>query len=161
MGTGTVQLLRASAGNQVARTYSITIRNATPTPTRTPRPSASLSPDPSTVNFQPNGQWRRFTVNSSESVKVVANPPSRGMNVEIATHSASNYCPPERNDTYTRSNGQSVYLAGCVAGTGVVELRRVVGNRLIRTYRFTIGAVATATPTPTITPFASPARIKR
>ena len=138
----------------------------TPTPTRTPTQtpvpssSASLSPNPSTVNFQPNGQWHSFTVVSSESIKVVVNPAGSSLNVEIATRSTSNYCPAEGNDTFTRSNGQSIYLAGCQAGTGVVELRRASNNWLLRTYRFTIGAsptatptyTATATPTPTNTP---------
>ena len=135
---------------------------STPTPTTAPAISASLSPDPSTVNFQPNGQWHKFTVNSSESIKVVVNPSGVSRNVEIATRSAGNYCPAEGNDTFIRSNGQSIYLAGCRAGTGVVELRRASNNRLIRTYRFTIGASPTATPiytataTPTPTPTNTP-----
>ena len=129
-------------------------------PTPIPRTtSASLSPDPSTVNFQPNGRWHRFTVNSSGSVKVVANPGSAPLNVEINTSDSRSYCDngAERNDAKTRSNGQAVYLAGCQSGIGTVELRHASTNALLRTYTFSISSASVPTPTPTPTATATPA----
>ena len=124
-----------------------------PTPTATPTPTASLSPVPSGVAFRADGRWHRFRVSASETVKVIANPAGTARRVEIATSDTRNYCPPERNDIQTRRGGQYVYLAGCVAGTGTVELRRWSDDRLLRTYTFTIGS---ASPRPTVTPTRRP-----
>lgn len=121
---------------------------STPVPTPTPSSSASLSPDPSTVSFQPNGEWHEFTVNSSGLVKVVANPSGSEMRVEITQYgNSANFCPPEQNDSKTRSNGQSVYLAGCTQGTGTVELHDASDDSVIRTYTFTIGTPQLPPPT--------------
>ena len=131
----------------------------TPTSTNTSRASAYLSPDPSTVNFQPNGQWRKFTLthSSSERVKVRVNPRGSPINTEITILSGvGNFCPAESNDTFAPGNGGSVYLAGCVAGTGTVQLLRP-NDSLIHAYTINIGATPTptrtytATPTPTAT----------
>ncbi len=150
-GTGTVELRRAS-DDSVIRTYSFTIRSAVPTPTPTPQATASLSPSPSSVNFRADGQWHRFTLSAGALVRVIVNPGSHALRAEIATSStSSNYCPPDHNDGHNFSNGQSVYLAGCVVGTGVVEIRRASDNYRIRTYTFTISAPP-PTPTPTATP---------
>ena len=138
----------------------------TPTSTNTSRASAYLSPDPSTVNFQPNGQWRKFTLthSSSERVKVRVNPRGSPINTEITTLSGvGNFCPAESNDTFAPGNGRSVYLAGCVAGTGTVQLLRP-NDTLIHAYTINIGATptptrtytATATPTRTLTPTNTP-----
>lgn len=128
----------------------------TPTPTPTPRPAASLLPPPSNVAFQPNGQWHRFTVISSASVKVIANPGTTPRRIEMTTAHTGSLCPAEQNDTQTRRNGQSIYLAFCTAGVGTVELRRSSNNALIQTYRFSSGStspvISTATTTATSTP---------
>ena len=59
--------------------------------------------------------------------------------MEITTTGISrNDCPPEQNDDRPRSNGQFIYLAGCVAGWGTVELRRASDNLLLNTYNFYI-----------------------
>ena len=142
---------------------------------------------PSTVNFQPNGQWRKFTLthSSSERVKVRVNPRGSPINTEITTLSGvGNFCPAESNDTFAPGNGGSVYLAGCVAGTGTVQLLRP-NDSLIHAYTINIGATptptntpvsgatatptptttatgtATATPTRTATPTATPTRVQR
>ena len=111
-------------------------------PTPTPQPAASLSPSPSGVAFTANPtEWHRFTVNANTTIEVVANPSGSGRRVEIrASSGTSDLCPAEQNDDWTRSNGQSIYLAGCEAGTGTVALRSVASGRTLRTYTFTISA---------------------
>ena len=150
-GTGKIELRQAS-DNRLLSTYTLNIGNAIPA--QTPAATASLSPAPSSVTLRADGQWHRFTVNASEKVKVIANPAGAARRVEIATSRTRNYCPPEQNDIQLRKGRQYVFLAGCVAGKGTVELRRWSDNRLLRTYTFTIGIVTSrpaATPTPTAT----------
>ena len=152
-GTGTIQLVRDS-DNTVLRTYTFNIGGGAPSGT------ASLSPDPSTVSFTSNGAWRAFTVNASTPVRVVANP-SGTPRVEITDSSTSgNFCPAEQNDDLTRSNGQTVYLAGCVNGTGTVQLVRDSDNTVLRTYTFNIGGgapsgTASLSPDPSTVSFTS------
>ena len=69
--------------------------------------------------------------------------------MEITTvRTSANFCPPNQNDIHRSSNRQTVYLAGCVAGTGTVELRRASDNQLLNTYNFYIRvALPPATPT--------------
>ena len=171
-GTGTVEL-RRSSDNALLRTYTSTIRSATAptttptstptstpvptaTPTQPPSATASLSPDPSTVNFQPDGSWRRFTVNSTGSIRVYTNPGSTPLNVEVYTSSTSNHCGNGAEREYkSRGNGQSVYLAGCQSGTGTVQLQTSSGT-VIRTYTFSIGSGGGTNPTPTSTPTSTP-----
>ncbi len=115
---------------------------------------ASLSPDPSTVTFDTNGTWHRFTIQSSERVIVVANPSGTTPLVEISASSGeSNLCPPEQNDEITRNNGESIYLSGCGSGTGTVELRRASDNTLLNTYTFSIGVQASLSPDPSTVMF--------
>ena len=110
--------------------------------------SESLSPDPSTVNFRANGNWHRFTVNSSGSIRVYVNPGSTPLNVEVNTSNSGNHCSNgEERESKVRSNGQSVYLAGCNAGTGTVQLQTSSGT-VIRTYTFSIGSGGGTNPTP-------------
>lgn len=107
-------------------------------------PRASLSPAPSSVAFRADGRWWQFTVNANVPVKVVANPGSVTKRVEITSSAtSSNYCPPEQNDTVHLGSGQAIRLAGCVAGTGRVQLRDALNNRLLVTYTFTISRAAT------------------
>ena len=117
---------------------------------------AILSPSPSAQTIRADGAWHRFTVSANVPVKVIANPTSSTPRVEISTSRPTrNYCPPIRNDSHRRSNRQTVYLAGCVAGTGTVELRRASDNWLLNTYNFRISS-APPTPTPTPRPPAIP-----
>ncbi len=130
-----------SAGSGIANRAELT--GLTPA---APRPVASLSPDPSGVDFRDDGQWHQFTVSASVRVRVVVNPTGSDRSLEIGVSDAGNYCPPEQNDGPTRRDGQQVYLAGCVAGSGVVELRRASDGRVIRTYAVTIKAAPAAAP---------------
>ena len=128
---------------------------ATPTLTRTPQPAAYLSPDPSTVNFQIDGQWHRFKVISSiGDVRIKANPTGSPKSIEITKYSGyGSFCPAEQNDAISGiSNGAYIYLSGCVAGTGKVQILRNDNNTLIHEHAITIGAAPTHTPTATGTP---------
>ena len=139
----------------------------TPTPTNTPAPNlpAYLSPDPSTVNFQPNGQWHRFRLTSNRSVRIRANPAGSPLNIEIVTQSAhknQTACPGEPNDTKGWIyNGFYIYLKACAVGTGTVQLLGS-GSAVLHEYAVTIGATptptatATSTGTPTHTPTSTP-----
>ena len=100
--------------------------------------TASLSPLPSTVSFQDDGAWHRFTVQAGEPIVVVANPTGTTPRVEINASSGSNYCPAEAEDDRAPQDGEEVYLAGCSSGTGTVELRRASDQTVLQTYTFTI-----------------------
>ena len=112
---------------------------------------ATLSPDPSTVDFLDDGAWHAFTVQASEAVVVVANPAGTTPRVEITgTSGAANRCPAAARDHVTRKDGQTLYLSGCSAGQGKVELRRASDQSLLRTYTFTIEGLPPATTGPGI-----------
>ena len=152
-GTGTVEL-RSAFDDAVLETYEITVSSVsstpdpTPAPTPTPNPTpnpqpvtATLSPAPSTVDFEDNGDWHSFTVTSSANVKVVANPTGTTARVEIAPSSVtSDYCGngATNNDSLTVSSGTTIKLAGCSDGTGTVTLRTASDDVLIHTYTFDI-----------------------
>ena len=100
---------------------------------------ASLSPDPTTVAFRPDGSWHQFAVHATEPVELVVNPVGAGSNLEITVlEGLSTHCPPEQNDHFVRNNGQFVYLAACTGGTGTVELRRKSDGAILQTYTFTV-----------------------
>ena len=126
----------------------------TATATRTPRPSAYLLPDPSHVNFQPNGQWHKFRLTSNRSIRIRANPAGSPLNIQIAIRSGAGFiCPAEPNDTKGwLYNGGYIYLMGCAAGTGKIQLL-ASGDTVLHEYTINIGAppTPTATPTPTHT----------
>ena len=105
--------------------------------------TASLSPLPSTVSFEDDGVWHRFTVHAGEPIVVVANPTGTTPRVEINSSSGSNYCPAEAEDDRARRDGEEVYLAGCSSGTGTVELRRASDQTVLQTYTFTIQSQGT------------------
>ena len=117
-----------------------------------------LSPDPSTVDFEADGDiWHKFTVNSDRQVKVVINPTSSALRLEITfAHSRTNVCPGEWNDTKTRNDGQYFFLSACTAGTATVELRDASDDSHIRTYTFNVRAASTPTPTATPSPTPTP-----
>ena len=125
---------------------------------------ASLSPDPTTVTFQPDGSWHQFEVQASEPVELVVNPVGAGPNLEITVFEGlSTHCPPEQNDRSVRNNGQFVYLAACTEGTGTVELRRKSDGAILQTYTFTISESLPA-PTGTLSSqmyWTSPGKIHR
>ncbi len=117
------------------------------------RASARLSPDPTAVSYKDDGVWRRFTVRATEPIRVVANPTGTPRRVEM-THNpdARNLCPPEQDDTFDMNDGQTVYLAGCSTGAGIVTLVRAADDTPIRSYVLPIvnagGSSASLTPDP-------------
>ena len=120
-------------------------------PAGEPLATATLSPDPSTVDFIKDGTWHTFAVQASEPVVVVANPTGTTPRLEsTGTSGAANQCPAESQDSLTREDGQTIYLAGCSAGPAKVELRRASDQTLLRTYTFTIEEIPTATTGPDI-----------
>lgn len=135
-GTGTIEL-RREADNSLVRTYQVTISDPSPTW------DATLSPNPASRKFVNDGSWHSFTLASGGEVEVVVNP-SGAARLEISTSSGSNLCPPELGDDKTIDNGDTIYIAGCVSGSGTIELRRTADDSLVRTYAVTIG---TSTPT--------------
>ena len=133
-GAGIVTLVRAG-DNTPIRSYTLPIVNAEGS-------SASLTPDPATVPFGNDGAWQPFTVTTTDPVRVVANPPGTLRRIEIARlQDEPNYCPPEQDDTIFMNDGQSVYLAACVPGTGTVRLVRDVDGAVLRTYTLPVQAV--------------------
>ena len=102
-------------------------------------PPAALSPDPSTVEFGNDGAWHAFTVQAGEPVAVVANPGEGAPLMEISARSTRfSFCPAEAGDAVSTEDGSSIYLSGCEAGTGTVELRRAEDQSVLRTYTIEI-----------------------
>ena len=107
-------------------------------------PRASLSPDPSTVAFGDDGTWHSFTVQASETIVVVVNPGGITPLVESTDLAdAASECPAEGEESTTRRNGESIYLAGCGAGRGVVELRRASNQAVLQSYTLSIEEIPT------------------
>ena len=104
--------------------------------------TASLSPDPATATFRNVAtEWHTFTVSSTENVNVVANPGSGTPTLVLwpSDPRGADQCGfIENDDRRSRSNGQSIYIAGCAAGYATVELRKVSDNSVLRTYTFTV-----------------------
>ena len=113
--------------------------------------AATLSPDPSTVDFLDDGAWHAFTVQASESVVVVVNPTGSTPRAEITgTSGAASRCPAVARARVTRNDGQTLYLSGCEAGPAKVELRQASDQTLLRTYTFHIEELPPATTGPGI-----------
>ena len=106
-------------------------------------PVASLSPNPSAVTFSRDGSWRSFTLQASEPIVVVVNPsgiPARMLVDESSGSSAE--CPAQGENSITRYNGQSVYLAGCETGEATVELRRAADQAVLHTYTIRVSGAS-------------------
>ena len=138
-GSGIEDLLTSADGLVDPSGLALEVGADSSTVTGPSQATASLSPLPSTVSFEDEGTWHRFTVQASEPIVVVANPTGTTRRVEIVNATtSSNYCPAEANDDLARQDGQDVYLAGCSSGTGTVELRRASDQTVLQTYTFTI-----------------------
>ena len=133
-GTGTIQL-RRTEDDSLARTYTVTVLS--------PTWDATLDPDPTTETFTDDGsEWLAFEVESGGQIKIVVNP-TEPETLEITNSStAGDHCSGEVGDSRTRSDGETVYLAGCETGTGTIELRRVADDSLARTYTITVVSAA-------------------
>ncbi len=108
--------------------------------------TAWLSPHPAKIELTGNGDWRQFTLHTSGSVKVVANPTGTARRVELSDGFSdpisASACPADRNDrlALTTIGRNIIYLAGCAVGKGTLELRRGADNSLIHTYELDIKA---------------------
>ncbi len=112
---------------------------------------ASLSPDPGETRFTADGTlWHRFTLqvqtasgdSSDARVRIVANPGELSdLAVEISTASSApsrSFCAAERDDrTRTLGHGDTVFLAGCLAGESSILIQDGDGDSL-RAYSITV-----------------------
>ncbi len=127
-GTGTVSIYRRFDSKLLA-TYTIKVKE-------TP-PKASMSVNPSTATFVADGTWQSFTIDSNVDVEIVVNPPGSQQVMEITTRDTpANYCHngAEPSDDVDASNGDTIYLAACDAGTGTVNIYRQSDKKLLATY---------------------------
>ena len=101
--------------------------------------TASLSPDPSSVVFLPDGLWHEFTVNASEPVEVVANTGGAAPRVSVAGSDISaRACPPETAARVRSTGGRTIHLAACSLGTATVQLVRASDGTVLRNYVFEV-----------------------
>ena len=113
-----------------------------------------LSPLPTTVNFPADGsEWFKFEVDANVQIYVEANPKGSDRVMSLVGYDAGgvNKCtlmPKSMSKMIQKNDGEYAYLAGCEAGTGVVEIRRSPDDNLLDRYTIPIGA----TPTPTLLP---------
>lgn len=141
LAAGTYTLEVATDSGTATGTYTVKISNQSP--------EGTLAPDPASFDFKPDGTWHAFTVSANVPVKIIANPGSTDERMEInASKPGRTYCPAEQDDDVRRTNGQTVYLAACTAGSGTIEVRNANDNSLLTRYVTTVKA-------PAVTPRAS------
>ena len=120
------------------------------------RATAWLSPDPAAVTYESDGVWRSFTVHAAEPIRVVANPHAFPR-VGIGASASPGSCSPVTDEAVDRGNGETIYLAACGAGAGVVTLVRAADDTPIRSYTLPIvnvgGSSASLSPDPATVPF--------
>ena len=120
------------------------------------RATAWLSPDPAAVTYESDGVWRSFTVHAAEPIRVVANPHAFPR-VGIGASASPGSCSPVTDEAVDRDNGETIYLAACGAGAGVVTLVRAADDTPIRSYTLPIvnvgGSSASLSPDPATVPF--------
>ena len=118
---------------------------------------ASLSPDPGETRFTADGTlWHRFTLQvqtasgeeSDARVRIIANPGELSdLAVEISTASSApsrSFCAAERDDRTRRlGHGETVFLAGCLAGESGILIQDDDGDSL-RAYSITVVEAAQA-----------------
>lgn len=105
----------------------------------------------------------RTTSSAVQSVKVVANPNDDTPLLEIGSSSnTSNYCRngAEKDDDLIVNRGTSIKIAMCAVGTGTLELRDLVTDRLINSYIVSLSSNAVVVPEPvTVAPLCSTASL--
>ena len=131
---------RVDGPADAARSLNETWRTSASFRSRATTATASLSPDPSSVVFQPNGAWHGFTVNASEPVDVVANTGGMPLRVSVAGSdvAASAACPPKAAARVRSAGGQAIHLAACSLGTATVQLVRASDGTVLRNYVFEV-----------------------
>ncbi|MCY3738710.1 MAG: DUF5050 domain-containing protein [Gemmatimonadaceae bacterium] len=143
---GTRKIGRADLDGSNVETL-LTRSTGSPTGLALANPFASLTPNPASVALHRSGTWRRFEVQATEPVVVVANPTGSPPRILIAPSGEdAGPCPAQAEASLTRYHGQSVYLAACEPGEARVELRRVSDwvsdQAVLRTYTFRISEKA-------------------
>ncbi len=106
----------------------------------TDSPSALLSPDPGKSYFKVGNSAGSYRVQSDATVKVIANPhgEDRVLRTSARRPSSSSRCYARRSSLLQVRNGNYFYVAGCVAGDGVLEIRHRSTNELLNIYRITV-----------------------
>ena len=154
-GAGVIEVRNANDNSLIFK-YTISLKAKPATAVR-PAPRGSLSPNPNSVLFKADGKRRAFTVSSNVDVEVGANPTGTTAIVEITnSSSAGNHCSngAEVDDDVDASNGDTIYLAGCKAGTGTVRALRESDSKVLSTYPVTISAVSVLPACKPVTDFA-------
>jgi len=146
--------------NATATAAAKSTATATVTPTATSAPTAELDPDPSDpdeVDWEPDGEWHEFDLDSSEDeVRIVANKGGGDRILELATTDSepdSDWCPPSRNEEGTVEDGDEFYVAACDEGIAKIQIWN--SNKTVLLREYTIG-VSRVVPTPTRTPTVTP-----
>ena len=106
--------------------------------------SAWLVPDPASVDFEPNGEWNTFRVETTaDSLLVRVNGDGTDVILEIAGGSrppSRNFCGAEANDSPRRArrNGWNLHLAGCADGSTEVLLMDWETREVLKVYSIAI-----------------------
>ena len=139
-GEATIKAIRAS-DSVVLETYTFTVGAGTVV-----TPTGSIAPSPATFTFDTLGTWHAFTLTSSETVKVVANPTGSAQRLEITNLASptTNDCTngAEAEDDFELASGSTINLAGCEHGAARLEIRKLSDDTVIQTYDITIPAPA-------------------
>ena len=118
---------------------------------------AAITPAPGQTDFAPFGDWKPFSVSTNLSrdlnpLRVMVNPPdlarSRVLEIAHGYAPAADYCAngAEWGDYRTIWAGQTLYLAACETGQGVVVVQTSSQTRLDTLY-FEVTAEPTTDPT--------------
>ena len=134
-GTSVLEIRKLS-DNTLLGTYNLTVRSRETNPTW----DAYFSETP--TRFINDGTWQGFSIISGGDVRVVVNPTGTARLEITDILTAFNLCRPTGGDAMAFSNGDTVHIAGCVSGTGTIEIRREANNSLARTYTVVIDAPA-------------------
>ena len=88
-------------------------------------------------------------MSASEAVKVVVNPTGSAKVLQSSlTNTDSAQCPGQASKSIQRTNGQTIYIAGCAVGTATIRLVRASDtSQTITSYSFQV----TAKPAPPVT----------
>ncbi len=129
-GTAVIEVRNANDDSMLAK-YTVEVKG----------PNAGaygvLSPNPSKAAFKPNGKWKAFKVASDVDLEVEANPKGSTPILELTSSAKSgNHCGDgtETGDDVDASDGDTVYLAACKAGDGVVNIYRKHDRKLLASY---------------------------
>ncbi len=130
-GMYTIEVTTEGRNSNKSGTYTLEVSNSDP--------STYLYSDPSTVGLTVGGSTRSFRLYSSGTIKVIANPTERDEVLQMTTYDpTTSSCFASQNRTSYLVNWQYVYLKGCAAGEGVLELRDQSTGNLLNIYRIKV-----------------------